>query len=192
MEKVDELTARVSLNRPNPRFQLDFFSVRIGGSFQLMPEHVWSMEDDIVTFSNFDLEKGYPLGSGPYKMVSASENEFVYDRDDNWWGAATGVFPLPEPLRLIWVHTGNDDIRSLLAIDNQLGQRMDITLGAFEAITAQNDIVIAWQAGMPFAWLDPCPRRISINHTVEPWSGADMRWGAEPCNQPQRNRAHRL
>ncbi|MCE2489541.1 MAG: ABC transporter substrate-binding protein [Anaerolineae bacterium] len=176
VEKVDDLTAQVTLTRPNPRFQLDYFSVRIGGSFQMMPEHVWSMVENPFEFANFDLENGYPLGSGPYKMVSASENEFVYDRDDNWWGAASGTFPLPEPQRLIWVQTGNDDIRSLLTINNELDSVMDITLGAFEAIQAQNDNVIAWQAGMPFAWLDPCPRRISINHEVEPWGSADMRW----------------
>ena len=176
VEQTGDLTAVVSLTRPNPRFQLDFFSVRIGGSFQMMPEHVWSSVENVFEFSNFDLENGHPLGSGPYKMVSASENEFVYDRDDNWWGAASGVFPLPAPKRLIWVQTGNDDIRSLLTINNELDSVMDITLGAFEAITAQNDKVIAWQAGMPFAWLDPCPRRISINHTVEPWGDADMRW----------------
>ena len=92
VEKVDDLTATITLNRPNPRFQLDFFSVRIGGSFQILPEHVWSMVENVFEFSNFDLENGYPLGSGPYKMVSASENEFVYDRDDNWWGAATGGY----------------------------------------------------------------------------------------------------
>ena len=176
VEKIDDLTAQVTLNRPNPRFQLDFFSVRIGGSFQMVPEHIWSMVENVYEFSNFDLENGHPLGSGPYKMVSASENEFVYDRDDNWWGAATGTFPLPEPRRLIWVQTGNDDIRSLLTINNELDSVMDITLGAFEAITAQNDKVIAWQAGMPFAWLDPCPRRISVNHAVEPWGDPNMRW----------------
>jgi peptide/nickel transport system substrate-binding protein len=176
VEKVDDYTVQFNLKMPNPRFQLDYFSVRIGGSFQVIPEHIWSQVEDVTTFTNFDLEKGWPLGSGPYKMVSASENEFIYDRDDNWWGAATGTFPLPEPLRLIWVHTGNDDVRSLLSINNELDSVMDITLGAFEAITAQNPNMIAWQGGMPFAWLDPCPRRITLNHTVAPWGDPEMRW----------------
>lgn len=130
----------------------------------------------MFAFTNYDLEAGHPLGSGPYKLVSASENEFIYDRDDNWWGAATGTFPMPQPQRLIWVQTGTDDIRSLLTIDNQLDSVMDITLGAFEAITAQNPNVIAWQDGPPWAWLDPCPRRITVNHTVEPWGDPEMRW----------------
>ena len=65
IEKVDDLTTTFTLTRPNPRFQLDFFSVRIGGSFQVMPEHVWSQVEDITTFSNFDLEAWSSAGQWP-------------------------------------------------------------------------------------------------------------------------------
>ena len=176
VEKIDDLTVQFNLLNPNPRYQLDYFSVKIGTSFMPMPEHIWSQVEDVFTFQNFDLEKGWPLGSGPYKMVSASENEFIYDRDDNWWGAATGNFPLPEPKRAIWVHTGSDDVRSLLAINNDLDSVMDITVGAWEAVRAQNPNFIAWQDGPPWVWFGPCARRITINHTVAPWGDPDMRW----------------
>lgn len=175
VEKIDDLTVQFNLKNPNPRFQLDFFSVRIWGSFLVLPEHVWANEDPF-TFTFFDLEKGWPMGTGPYKMVSASENEFIYDRDDNWWGAATGWKPLPEPQRLIWVATGSDDVRSLLAIENELDSIMDITLGAFQVIQAQNPNIIAWKSELPYTWLDPCPRQMSINHTIAPWDDAEMRW----------------
>ena len=176
IEKVDDLTMTFTLKNPNPRFLLDFFSVKIGNSFLPMPEHIWSQVEDVFTFTNYDLEKGWPLGSGPYRMVSASENEFIYDRDDNWWGAAAGYFPLPEPKRLIWVHTGTDEVRALLSIDNQLDSVMDVTVGAWEAIQAQNPNYIAWQNGSPWVWYGPCARRATINHTLEPWNDPDMRW----------------
>ena len=175
VEKIDDLTVQFNLKNPNPRFQLDFFSVRIWGSFLVLPEHVWA-DQDPFTFTFFDLEKGWPMGTGPYKLVSASENEFIYDRDDNWWGAATGWKPLPEPQRLIWVATGSDDVRSLLAIENELDSIMDITLGAFQVIQAQNPNIIAWKNELPFTWLDPCPRQMSINHTIAPWDDPEMRW----------------
>ena len=176
VEKIDDLTVQFNLSKPNPRYQLDYYSVKIGGSFLPMPEHHWSQIDDVFAYANFDLENGHPLGSGPYKMVSASENEFIYDRDDNWWGAASGYFPLPEPKRLIWVHTGNDDVRSLLAIDNQLDSVMDITVGAYDVIRAQNPNFVTWTEDLPYVWFGPCARRITINHTVDPWGDPDMRW----------------
>ncbi len=175
VEKVDDLTVQFNLKMPNPRFQLDYFSVRIWGSFLVLPEHVWAGQDPF-SFEFYDLEKGWPMGTGPYKMVSASENEFIYDLREDWWGAETGWKPLPQPKRLIWVATGNDDVRSLLTIDNQLDSVMDITLGAFEAIIAQNPNVVAWQSQLPYAWLDPCPRQMSINHTIAPWDDPEMRW----------------
>ncbi len=176
VEKIDNLTVQFNLSKPNPRYQLDYYSVKIGGSFLPMPEHVWSGVEDIFSFANFDLENGHPLGSGPYKMVSASENEFIYDRDDNWWGAASGYFPLPEPKRVMWVHTGNDDVRSLLAIDNQLDSVMDITVGAWDVIRMQNPNYVTWTEGLPYVWFGPCARRVAVNHTVEPWGDPDMRW----------------
>ncbi|HRE25143.1 MAG TPA: ABC transporter substrate-binding protein, partial [Anaerolineales bacterium] len=102
VSKVDDLTIEFALNEPNPRFQLDYFSVRIWGSIMIMPKHVWEGQDPF-TFTFFDQAKGWPIGTGPYKLTTASPTQFVWDRDDNWWGAKTGFHALPEPLRLAWV-----------------------------------------------------------------------------------------
>ena len=82
---------------------------------------------------------------------------------------------MPEPLRLMWIITGSEETRSLLAANNDLDSIMDISLGALDAIIAQNPNIVAWFDGMPFAWPDPCARQMSINHTVEPWGNPDMR-----------------
>jgi peptide/nickel transport system substrate-binding protein len=174
VEKVDDLTIVFNLASPNPRFQLDYFSVRIWGGINMLPEHIWA-DKDPYTFTFYDPEQGWPIGTGAYKLTSASETEFVYDRDDNWWGAATGTYNLPEPLRLIWVVTGDDSIRATLASDNQLDSVMDVTFGAFEAIQAANPNMVAWYDAAPYVWLDPCPRQLSLNNTVAPWDNAEMR-----------------
>ena len=128
VEKVDDLTVVFNLTQPNPRFQLDFWSVRIWGGINLLPEHVWA-DKDPFTFKFFDPEQGWPLGTGPYVITSANETTWVYDRNDDWWGAKTGVFKLPEPQRAIWVVTGNDQIRTTMAVNNELDSIMDVTLG---------------------------------------------------------------
>ncbi len=177
VEMIDDLTVQFNLTQPNPRFQLDFFSVRIWGGIIILPEHVWNSENiDPFTWKYFDIEKGYPLGTGPYVLTAANETTWTYDRNDDWWGAKTGVFDLPEPQRALWVVTGNDTIRTTMAVNNEIDSIMDVTLGAFQAMQSRNDNIFAWEEGMPFVWLDPCPRQLSFQTQRAPWDNADVRW----------------
>ncbi|MGA1646371.1 MAG: ABC transporter substrate-binding protein, partial [bacterium] len=174
VKKQDKHTVVFTLTEPNPRFQLDYFSVKIWGGVVIMPEHVWQGQDP-YTFKFYDKEKGWPLGSGAYKLVSASETEFIYDRDDNWWGASQGM-SLPAPERLIWAVTSTEENRSMLAARGELDSVMDVTLGAFEAMQARNQNMQAWFDDLPYSWFDPCARQLSINTQVEPWNDPAMRW----------------
>lgn len=169
VEAVDDYTVVFNLTDSNPRFQLDFFSVRIWGGINIVPEHIWAGEDP------FTFTYAEPIGTGPYTLTSATETEVVWDRDDNWWGAETGVFELPVPLRVIFIITGIEQTKVTLAASGELDSVMDITLGAFEALRAENPNIIAWNDGMPWVWLDPCPRQLSLQHTVPPWDNPRMR-----------------
>lgn len=172
VEKIDDVTVQFNLKAPNPRFQLDYWSVRIWGGPIILPEHIWA-DKDPFTFTFYDPEQGWPIGTGPYTLTSTSSTEMIWDRDDDYWGA--DLFGLPEPLRLIWTVTGVEENRALLMADSQLDSAMDMTLGGLEAVMAQNPNVIAWFDELPFAWFDPCPRQMSINTTVEPWSDPNLR-----------------
>ncbi len=172
--KVDDLTITFNLKAPNPRFQLDYFSVRIWGGIVILPKHVWDGQDPF-TFTFYDAAKGWPIGTGPYKLASAESTRFVWDRDDNWWGVAAGFHALPEPLRLIWQITGSEENKAQLMSNGELDSVMNITLGAFEAIKARNPKIEGWYADLPYAWADPCPRQLSFNTTVAPWDNVNMR-----------------
>jgi peptide/nickel transport system substrate-binding protein len=176
VSKVDDLTVEFQLTRPNPRFQLDYFSVRIWGGVNIVPEHIWTGQDP-ETFTNYDPAQGWPVFTGPYKLASTSDTEFSYVRDDNWWGAASGFQSLPQPKKLVWVWYGPEETRAAAMADNQLDSLMDITLGALQALQTRNPNVIGHFAEPPYAWVpDPCSRTFELNHTVEPWGSKDMRW----------------
>ena len=176
VEKVDDLTVQMNLNKPNPRFQLDNFSVRIWGGINIVPEHIWA-DKDPLTFKNYDPAQGWPMGTGPYKLASVGPTEFVYVRDDNWWGAKAGWKPLPAPKKLVWTWAGPEETRAALMADGNLDSLMDITLGALQALQAKNPNVITWFTESPKAWVpDPCSRTLMVNHTVEPWGDKEMRW----------------
>jgi peptide/nickel transport system substrate-binding protein len=176
VSKVDDLTVEFQLTRPNPRFQLDYFSVRIWGGVNIVPEHIWNGQDP-ESFTYYDPAQGWPVFTGPYKLASVSESEFTYVRDDNWWGAASGFKELPQPKKLVWVWYGPEETRAAAMADNQLDSLMDITLGALQALQARNPNVIAHFNQPPYAWVpDPCSRTFEMNLTKEPWNHKEMRW----------------
>jgi peptide/nickel transport system substrate-binding protein len=174
VKKIDDLTVEFDLKSANPRFQLDYFSVKLWGDPIIFPKHVWEGQDPF-TFTNYDPAKGWPLGTGPYKLTSATPTQFIWDRRDDWWGAAAGFHALPEPKRLIWVVAPSEDQKALLMSTHQLDSAMNITIGAFEAVQAKNPNVIAWHKDLPYAWADPCPRELSFNTTTAPWNDPNMR-----------------
>jgi peptide/nickel transport system substrate-binding protein len=175
VNKVDDLTVQFNLTKTNPRFQLDYFSVRIWGGINIVPKHIWEGQDPL-TFKYYDPAKGWPVGTGAYKLASIGQTEFSYMRDDNWWGAKTGFAHLPEPVKLIWTWAGPEETRAALMADGGLDSLMDVTLGTFRAIQARNSNVIAWYPQLPYAWLDPCARNLEFNTAVAPWNDKDMRW----------------
>ncbi|MEM1099926.1 MAG: ABC transporter substrate-binding protein, partial [Pseudomonadota bacterium] len=170
VEKVDDLTVRFTLEGSNPRFIVENFGVRIANSFLIMPEHIWSAVDDPATFTFFP-----PIGTGPYAYSSGASNRMIWDRRDSWWGAETGFMDMPAPERVIFLESGGEESRAQLIASNQLDAAQNVTIGTFEAIQAQNDAVIAWVDGFPFAAADPCARQLEINTTVAPWDNANMR-----------------
>jgi peptide/nickel transport system substrate-binding protein len=173
VEKIDDRTVRFVLTGSNPRFQLDFFSVKVWGSFDILPEHIWH-DKDPLTFTNYDPAQGWPVFTGPYTLESFSDNTFIYVRDDDWWGAEAGFKPLPAPERMIWasINIGND----VRAATEHLDSIGNVGMDTFQAISAVKPNLITWLDGIPFAWMDPCSRTLSFNTMQPPWDDKALRW----------------
>ena len=176
VSKIDDLTVLFVLKKPNPRFVLDYFSVKIAGTWHVLPEHVWSQVDDAMTFQNFGIEDMLPMGTGPYMLGRISTNEVFLVRNDNWWAAETGFQKLPEPKLVIISYVGTEEVRTATAIDDGFDVMEDITFGAWQAIQNQNPNWEAYYDDFPYAVPDPCARLIGINNAVEPWDDKEMRW----------------
>ncbi len=175
VEKVDDLTVQFTLTQPNPRFQLDYFSVKIWGSFAIVPEHIWR-DKDPFTFKYYDPDKGWPVFTGPYLLESFDDTSYVYVRDDDWWGDSAGFKPLPHPQKMIWLRTDSPEERADLMGKHSLDYMSDIAPSSFQELTQRNPNVIAWFDGLPYAWVDPCSRLLSFNTMQAPWDAKEMRW----------------
>ena len=170
VEKVDDLTIQFNLSAPDVRFIDANIATKQGGGFIVVPEHIWADVEDPTTFTFSE-----PIFTGPYLLESASENEFVYVRNDDWWGVAAGFQDLPAPQKLVWTAYGNEEARTAAMGQGELDSLMSVNLGAFLALKQLNPNVTGWTDGLPYTWIDPCARNLEFNHTKAPWDDPDMR-----------------
>jgi peptide/nickel transport system substrate-binding protein len=170
VRKVDDYTVELTLNRQNPRFHIlpIASTCPVWGGLDILPKHIWK-DKDVLTFKFYP-----PIGTGPYTLVDASETTFVYKRRDDWWATKVfGIRPAPEYIVFVWY--GTEDIRAMRMAQHQLDSICDITPGTFLSIKAKNPYVEAWHSDVPYAWLDPCPRYLSIPWTKYPWNIPEVR-----------------
>jgi len=167
---------RFTLKARNTRFGVDHLSVKLWGSrVNIVPKHIWAGKDPL-TFRNYQAGTS-PVFSGPYKLKSFDSNgkQFLYERDDNWWGARTGFKPLPKPKYLKFVVAGNESQTVSMMAQNNLDSAMTISLSAFETLKAQNSLVIPWRTTTPYGLPDACSRNLEFNTAVAPWNDAVLR-----------------
>lgn len=163
-----------TLTQSYPSFVMDYFSVKVWDTLLIAPEHIWK-DVDPVTFSNYDLAKGYPVGTGPYKLVRSTETEQVYDRCDTWWGAETGFMDMPKPERAIWVTVGSEELRAAKLVSNEIDAAWTLGRSNYETAKAKNNNIVSWYEDLPYAYLDPGARGLYFNCDVFPFNDPDVR-----------------
>jgi len=175
VETPDDLTAILNLNKPNPRFFQENLALGHENHIVMLPEHIWKSQDP-KTFTNFDLAKGWPVGTGAYKLVASSARQMVFDRRADWWAAKSGFKPLPAPERIILVPAASDEATAQLYIGNQADSGNPLQPATFEAATARNKNLKSWhEQGPVWGAPDGCGYVFSFNNTKAPWNDADVR-----------------
>jgi peptide/nickel transport system substrate-binding protein len=172
---VDELTAVINLNRPGPRWFRDNLALGHENHQVMLPAHIWQ-DKDPMEFTNFDLEQGWPVGTGPYRLTNSSAQQMVFERRDDWWGAETGFMDLPAPERVIVVPVGGDESMAQLLLANDVDAGHPLQPGTFRAVTERNPNVRSWNAEGP-VWGAPdgCGYNLVFNNDKEPWNNVDVR-----------------
>jgi peptide/nickel transport system substrate-binding protein len=172
--KVDDLTLKVVLTAPNPAFWATTLSTNHG--VIIVPEHIWK-DVNPLEFTNFDLEKGLPVGTGPYKLVFASAQQKVYDLRKDWWAAETGFKELPQVERIIYLPQQDESQAAQLLITNQVDMGQIMQVSTLKSVFAQNPKVVTFSGQEPpYGYLDWCPIDLNVNNEVAPYNDKDIRW----------------
>jgi peptide/nickel transport system substrate-binding protein len=169
---VDPQTVKITLKAPNPRFvQTDLSAYIYTANFTPVPKHIFEGQD-FATFAFYDLAKGEPFGTGPYKLTQIGDDRSVLTRDDNWWGAKTGFAPLPAPRQVIFSLQGPEDtiISELANNETDWAGHYGLSPAGAQTAMGQNPSVQSTSA------FDPCPWSLTVNTKAKPWDDPDMRW----------------
>lgn len=172
---VDDLTAMINLTKPGPRWFHNNLALGHENHQVILPAHIWE-DQDPKEFNNYDLQQGWPIGTGPYKLVSSSAQQMVFERRSDWWGAKTGFMDLPSPERIIVVPVGGDESMAQLLIANDVDSGHPLQPGTFKAVIDKNPKIRSWNREGPI-WGAPdgCGYNLVFNNDKEPWSNRDVR-----------------
>jgi peptide/nickel transport system substrate-binding protein len=172
----DELTVRFVLNKANPRWWATTLTSNHGVAEQILPKHIWEGQD-ITTFSFYDPEKGWPIATGPFKLVSTSPEQKIFDRRDDWWAAKTGFKQLPQVERVIYIPIRDESQAAQMLITGEIDMSKILSVPTIQSAIAQNPKIFTFSGQKPpYGYLDWCPIDLNFNCDVEPWNNPKLRW----------------
>ncbi len=176
-EAPDDYTVKITFVKSNPRFYFDFLTFKFDTGIYIVPEHIFKDAEDPGKFNFFDLEKGWPVVTGPYKYTYFTNMQKFMDRRDDWWAVKTGFAKLPEVQRILAIPMVDDTKAAQLSIQNAVDACLDLRPAVIKTIVEQNPNVITHSLkNPPYGYVDWWPNNLGVNCLVEPFNNPDLRW----------------
>src|SRR5438876_4864368 len=174
-QAVNDRTVQINLTQPTPRFHWDYLTFRADIGIPIVPEHIWEGQDP-TSFKNYDPSKGWPVGTGPYKLVSEDVQQRIWDVRPDWWAAKTGFRALPEVPRLIFLPGMNEITMAQMMIANQIDMAFSFTPANMKLVQGQNPRVVTHFDHPPYGFMDWWPIGLGFNTQIKPFDDPDIRW----------------
>ena len=172
---VDELTAKINLNKANPRFVFSYFTHNFDNGVPIVPKHIWEGQDP-SGFKNFDLAKGWPVVSGPYQIAISVPEQRVWDVRDDWWAQKVGFREKPKVERIIYLTHMEETKRVQNLISNTMDTSLDVRPPNIRSILDSNPNVSTWSGReLPHGYLDWWPVCLGFNNLEPPFNDREIR-----------------
>jgi peptide/nickel transport system substrate-binding protein len=172
---TDANTVVVDFKIPSPRFFF-FMTYKYDIGVYIVPKHIFEGQD-WTNFKHFDLEKGWPLTTGPWKVAIASPQQKVFDRRASGWAADAKLAPMPIVERNIWLPFAGEQQAAQALITNQLDAGTGMQPATFPTMIKQNPKITS-HAGQqaPYGYIDWWPISLYVNNEKKPFDDKDVRW----------------
>ncbi len=172
---TDPTTVEVKFKIPSPRF---FWAAayKYDLGIYIVPKHIFDGQD-WTSFKAFDIDKGQPVTTGPWKVVESSLTQKVFDLRDSWWAADKKLAPMPKVQRCIWLPFVAEQHSAQAMITDQVDFGGPLQPATFPTVIKQNAKVTTWsgQKG-PWGYVDWWPISLYLNNEVKPYDDKDIRW----------------
>ena len=180
VEAVDDYTVKFTLSEPNPRWHFTGCTGRFDRGIILVPEHIFStVEGDWREFLFFDLDKKWPVYSGPYTVTRMESQVKHLDCRYEWWAAEVGlVDAMPSVERIVQFGWPGEEVGTQMLINNEVDVTLDLRPASIEAIFGQGaDHITTHTFGeKPYGYMDWWPTSLFFNTLEAPYDNADVRW----------------
>jgi len=172
---TDANTVVLKFKIPSPRFFF-FASYKYDIGIYIVPKHIFQGQD-WTSFKHFDVAKGWPVTTGPWKVVESSLQQKVFDRRDNWWATEQKLAPMPQILRNIWLPVVAEQQSAQALITNQVDFGGALQPATFPTVIRQNAKVTTYTGQKPpWGYVDWWPISLYVNNDVKPFDDKDVRW----------------
>lgn len=172
---TDANTVVLKFKIPSPRFFF-FASYKYDIGIYIVPKHIFQGQD-WPTFKHFDVAKGWPVTTGPWKVVASSLQQKVFDRRESWWAAEQKLAPMPQILRNIWLPAVGEQETAQAQITNNSDFGGPLQPATFPTVIKQNPKVTTWSGQKsPWGYVDWWPISLYVNNEVKPFDDKDVRW----------------
>jgi peptide/nickel transport system substrate-binding protein len=182
---VDKLTVRITFNAPNTRFMFDYLTNHQDIGIWIVPKHIWEKHDP-TEFSNYDIEKGLPVLTGPYKLHLSTADQTIWDLREDWWAAKTGFHALPQVKRLIFLPAFDETKHAQMMINNEVDVSLNLSPENIQKVLKANPKVSTFSHDKPpFGYKDWWPTSMGFNCSEPPFNDPEIRWAIAYAINPK-------
>ncbi len=173
---LDANTVHIKFKVPAPWF-LYFTTYKFDIGVYPVPKHIFEQVEDWSTFTHFDLEKGWPVTTSPWKVVFASPEQKIIDRRDEWWAVKAGLAEMPKVERIVYLPWAGETQAAQALITNQIDCSLDLRPRTIKQVIAQNPNIITHSGReLPYGYVDWWPTSLYLNNEKPPFDNPDVRW----------------
>jgi len=176
---TDANTVVIKMKVPSARL-FYFMTYKYDIGVLMVPKHIFEGKD-WTTFGAFDLAKGWPITTGPWKVVLSTPEQRVYEPiepRDGWWAVKAGLAPAMKIDR--WVYRPriiDYTVGTEALVNNEIDWLLFDDPLPVKAACEKNPKISTHAGGCksPYGYEDWWPLSVWINNKVPPFDKTEVR-----------------